>query len=72
MVLIITDCEKVDCAASKKCYGSVELNSNLKYSQVKFTCHHGGKAFKSKSTGVHQNGTTCQIGCKFHFEFVPS
>ena len=69
VVLIITDCKKVDCATSKKRYGSVELNSNLKYSLVKFACHHGGKAFKSKSTGLHQNGTTCKIGCKFHFRF---
>ena len=34
---------------------------------MKFTRHHGGKALKSKSTVVHQNGTTCKIDCKFHF-----
>ena len=33
------------------------------YSELKYTCNHGGKAFKSK--GDRPNQTTIKIGCPF-------
>ena len=41
---------------AKKCGPDKKLNRDLKYAEVEYSCIHGGKCFKSKSTGKRPNG----------------
>ena len=63
MKLCKTDSRTVK-AASAHCPNK-NFNNVIVYSELKYTCNHGGKYFKSKSKGQRPNQTTIKFGCPF-------
>ena len=58
-----SDCRKISASAAR-CLDK-KFNEGIIYSQLKYSCCHGGKAYKSRSTGDRPNHTSGKIGCPF-------
>ena len=63
MKLCKTDSRTVKAVAAR--CPNKNFNDAIVYSELKYTCNHGGKNFKSKSKGDGPNQTTIKIGCPF-------
>ena len=64
-----SDCRKIK--ASAKTTGR-QINEGLVYSDLKYSCIHGGKAYKSKSKGEHPNQSSAKIVCPFTLKLKAS
>ena len=58
-----SDCRKIK-AASVRC-PEKSFKDSVVYSDLKYSCSSGGKAYKSKSKGERSNQSTTKIGCPF-------
>ena len=58
-----SDCRKIS-ASSVRC-PEKRFNADIVYSEIKYSCCHGGKAYKSRSKGERPNQSTGKIGCPF-------
>ena len=58
-----SDCRKIS-ASSVRC-PEKRFNADFVYSEIKYSCCHGGKAYKSRSKGERPNQSTGKIGCPF-------
>ena len=51
-----SDCRKISASAAR--CPDKNFNEGIIYSQLKYSCCHGGKAYKSRSTGDKPNQTS--------------
>ena len=64
-----SDCRKIKASAKTT---ERQINEGLVYSDLKYSCIHGGKAYNSKSKGERQNQSSAKIGCPFTLKLKAS
>ena len=65
--LYILDCRTIK--AAKHRVPNKKLSEALHYYYVKYSCIHGGKAFKSRSSGARPNRSAFKDGCEMYLYF---